>query len=125
MITGVDIAKENLEGKMPEDFQSGPTDDPLDDNVAMDEDENLPWPDPKLLQNWWDAHNHRFQPGHRYLAGQPITIENCQRLLATGYQRQRIAAALEISLQQPGTPLFEWRTPGWRQQQLIKQYKNP
>src|SRR5207245_1295775 len=45
-ITGVDLAYQDLERKPPEDFNAGPTEDPKDENVAMDPDDNLPWPDP-------------------------------------------------------------------------------
>jgi len=51
--------------------------------------------------------------------GEPLNAENCQRVLRTGYQRQRIAAALYLSLLNPGTPLFEWRAPARRQQRLL------
>ena len=40
-------------------------------------------------------------------------------VLKTGYQRQRIAAALELAIHQPGTPLFETRAPGFVQQRLL------
>jgi uncharacterized protein (TIGR02270 family) len=46
MITGLDLAYRDLDRRPPADFQSGPNDDPADENVALDEDENLPWPDP-------------------------------------------------------------------------------
>ena len=46
MITGVDLAYEDLSGDKPEGFEAGPTEDPEDENVAMDPDENLPWPVP-------------------------------------------------------------------------------
>ena len=42
MITGVDIAYEDLEGEWPAGFEAGPTEDPEDENVAMDPDEDLP-----------------------------------------------------------------------------------
>ena len=42
MITGVDIAYEDLEGERPDGFESGPTEDPEDENVEMDPDENFP-----------------------------------------------------------------------------------
>src|SRR6185503_83156 len=35
-ITGAGLAFRDLERKPPEDFQSGPTDDPKDENVEMD-----------------------------------------------------------------------------------------
>jgi uncharacterized protein (TIGR02270 family) len=56
MITGVDIAYEDLEGEWPEGFEVGPTEDPEDENVDMDPDEDLPWPDPEAIQAWWYNH---------------------------------------------------------------------
>ena len=40
MITGVDIAYEDLEGEWPEGFEAGPTENPEDENVEMDSDGN-------------------------------------------------------------------------------------
>ena len=53
MITGLDLAYRDLDRHPPADFQSGPNDDPADENVALDEDENLPWPDPEKIGQWW------------------------------------------------------------------------
>ena len=50
LITGVDLAYDDLETDAPEGFEAGPTDNPDDENVALDPDENLPWPDPALIQ---------------------------------------------------------------------------
>jgi len=121
MITGVDIAYEDLEGEWPEGFEAGPTDNPEDDDVAMDADEDLPWPNHQLIQVWWQKNQQRFQPGTRYLCGQPITVENCQRVLRKGYQRQRRAAALELALLQREAPVFNTSAPGFRQQKLLNQ----
>lgn len=118
-ITGVEIAYQDLEGDRPEGFESGPTEDPADENVELDPDENLSWPDPVLIQKWWQSNRHAFQPGTRYLVGKPISVDWCKQVLRIGRQRQRAAAALEISLRQPGTPLFEVRAPGFRQKQVL------
>jgi uncharacterized protein (TIGR02270 family) len=118
-ITGVDLAYQDLEGERPEGFESGPTEDPADENVEMDPDENLPWPDPELIQKWWHSNRGGFQAGTRHLIGKPITIDWCKQVLRIGRQRQRAAAALELSMKQPGTPLFEVRAPGFRQKQLL------
>jgi uncharacterized protein (TIGR02270 family) len=119
LVTGLDIAWHNLDRPRPVDFEPVPNDDPNDPNVAMDEDDGLPWPDQKLIQAWWNANSHRFQPGVRYFMGEPLNRENCLRVLKEGFQRQRIAAALYLSLLNPGTPLFEWRAPAWRQQRQL------
>jgi uncharacterized protein (TIGR02270 family) len=120
MITGVDLSDANFERDRPEGFEGGPNDDPADENVAMDEDENLPWPDPERVANWWSAHRGDFQPGRRYLCGRPIEAEWCRQVLRTGYQRQRAAAALERALLRPAEPLFEVRARGSWQQQWLK-----
>jgi uncharacterized protein (TIGR02270 family) len=118
-ITGIDIAYEDLETDAPEDFQVGPTENPEDEDVELDPDEDLPWPDPQLIGAWWHDHQKMFQEGNRYLAGGPITSENCTHVLITGYQRQRLAAATELALLHPGRPLFEVRAPGRRQQRML------
>lgn len=84
MITGVDIACEDLEGKWPEAFEAGPTENPEDENVEMDPDEDLPWPNPDLVQKWWNQNKGRFRNGARYLLGQAISSEHLQNILRIG-----------------------------------------
>jgi uncharacterized protein (TIGR02270 family) len=119
MITGVDLAGQDLEGDWPEGFEAGPNDDPADENVEMDPDENLPWPDVAKVKDWWMRHRHEFEPGVRYLCGRPMTEDWLEHVLRYGYQRQRAAAALELAIRRPGTPLFNVKAPGYRQQQLL------
>ena len=119
-ITGLDLAYLDLERKPPENFESGPNDDPEDDNVEMDEDESLPWPDPVKIQAWWDANKSRFTSGVRYFMGEPVTRTHCIHVLKEGYQRQRIAAALYLCLLEPGTKLFPTKAPAWRQQRWLE-----
>ncbi|WP_462268518.1 TIGR02270 family protein [Desulfobacter sp.] len=120
MITGVDITYMDLDADAPEDFHAGPTEDPEDEDVDMDPDEDLPWPDPELISAWWHNNKQSFQSGRRYLAGNVISSENCMHVLINGFQRQRMAGALELALLHPGRPLFEVRAPGYRQQRLLQ-----
>lgn len=115
MITGADIDQEELRSRRPEGFAAGPNDDPDDENVAMDADDNLPWPNSESIRLWWNEHKGTFQGGARYLLGKPIATEHLRHVLKTGCQRQRAAAALELALMQPGKPLFNVRAPGFRQ----------
>jgi uncharacterized protein (TIGR02270 family) len=119
MITGVDIAYEDLEGEWPEGFEAGPTESPEDEDVDMDPDEDLPWPEPELIADWWQKNKSSFQNGRRYLCGKPISEEQCQHVLRYGFQRQRAAAAIELAMLNPGQPLFEVRAPGFQQQKLL------
>ncbi len=119
MITGVDIAYEDLEGEWPKGFEAGPTESPEDEDVEMDSDEDLPWPDAQLIAEWWAKNKAAFRNGTRYLLGQPISPEHLHKVLRIGFQRQRAAAALELAIFQPGQPLFEVRAPGFRQKQIL------
>lgn len=119
-ITGIDLAYDDLDTDKPEGFEAGPTEDPEDENVAMDADEDLPWPDPQLIEKWWAAHRAEFTNGTRYSLGKPMTIDSLSEALKSGKQRQRRAAAIELAIRQPGTPLFNTSAPGFRQQALLK-----
>ena len=121
LITGLDLAGLDLDRAPPEEAERGPNDNPDDDNVAMDEDEGLPWPDPAKVQAWWSANSHRFQPGVRYFMGAPPSWEHCLQILKDGYQRQRMAAAEYLCLLRPGTMLFNCEAPAWRQQRWLAQ----
>jgi uncharacterized protein (TIGR02270 family) len=119
MITGADLAALDLERKPPEGVRNGPTDDPDDDDVAMDEDESLPWPDPEQVQRWWQSHAATLPAGVRcFMGAQPGSAE-CVRVLREGFQRQRIVAARHQVLLSPGVKLFPVCAPAWRQQRLL------
>ena len=120
MIAGVDLAYDDLDTDKPEGFEAGPTEDPEDENVEMDQDEDLPWPNPELIKKWWFTHRLEFTNGTRYLLGKPMAIDSLNDVLRIGKQRQRTAAALELAIRQPGTPLFNTSAPGFRQQALLK-----
>ena len=119
LITGLDLAYLDLERKPPEGVDFGPNDDPGDDNVAMDEDDSLPWPDVEKITAWWQANGQRFASGTRYFMGEPPTTALCLGVLNTGFQRQRRAAATYLCLLKTGTPLFNTAAPAWRQQHLL------
>ncbi|WNZ81086.1 TIGR02270 family protein [Pseudomonas sp. P105] len=119
LITGADLALLDLELRDLPDFDAGPNDDPQDTNVAMDPDENLPWPDPQLITAWWQAHGGNFQAGVGYVLGQMQSEASFRQALAHGQQRQRIAAACGVARFRPNEVLFPTSAPAWRQQQLL------
>ncbi|RON22546.1 TIGR02270 family protein [Pseudomonas lini] len=119
LITGADLALLDLELQDLPDFDAGPNDDPEDSNVAMDPDENLPWPDPQLIAAWWQAHGGDFQAGVGYVLGLPQRESSFQQALVRGQQRQRIAAACGIARFRPTEVLFPTSAPAWRQKRLL------
>lgn len=119
-ITGADFNLDQLEAMPPEDFDEGPTEDPSDENVEVPEDVALPWPDVTRITSWWKKHSHRFDMSARYFLGSPVTTGSCTHVLKTGFQRQRIAAAVHLTLLSPGTPLFNTSASARRQQQWLE-----
>jgi uncharacterized protein (TIGR02270 family) len=119
MITGLDLAYRDLDRRPPADFQSGPNDDPADENVALDEDENLPWPDPERIGQWWTANRSRFSAGTPHFLGAPKATADWLEALSDAFQRQRHAAALELAIRQPNKAMFEVRARGRLQRQLL------
>ncbi len=118
-ITGLNISEEQLEGTWPEGFEAGPNDDPQDTNVALDPDENLPWPDPEKIAALWETNKDKYPRETRLLSGKPITHDHLQHILRTGRQRQRAAAALELALLKPGKPIFNTAAPAKRQMEAL------
>ncbi|CBK41713.1 conserved protein of unknown function [Nitrospira defluvii] len=126
MITGVDLAYQDLERDEPQEVVSPKEstlseegDDEREISIVEDPDENLPWPHPELVNKWWRRHQGDYQTGVRYLCGKEITPANLTEVLKAGYQRQREAAALELALKEPRQPLFEVRGRGRQQQKSL------
>jgi len=119
-ITGIDLAWNNLEIKPMQGAEAADADDPEAVDVAMDEDEGLPWPDPVGLLSWWDANASRYPAaGERSFMGAVPSWSHCLRVLRGGCQRQRAAAATYLCLLRPGTQLFPTAAPAWRQERWL------
>jgi uncharacterized protein (TIGR02270 family) len=118
-VTGIAV-RGPLAGKAPEGFQAGPSDDPKDEDVAMDPDEHLPWPNVGALEARCREAMASMQRRTRYLGGRPITPEWAASVLREGTQTDRAAAALELVIQTKAGPLFEVRAPGRRQRAALK-----
>jgi uncharacterized protein (TIGR02270 family) len=113
-ITGIDL-KENalaLED-LPDLDEHLPNDDPEDENVDMDEDENLPFPDVAKVAAVWQKYQQRFVAGQRYFMGKTITLEDCESFYGSGSQRQRRISALQLALLQQNNVLPNYRQKQW------------
>jgi uncharacterized protein (TIGR02270 family) len=122
MITGVDLAYEDLDGDEPPGFEAELKENADDEDVSMDLDEKLRWPVPALVTKWWNKHRDRFESGKRYLRGKEIAIESLRETLTNGKQRERAVAALELSLRYPMRPLFEVRARAQIQSLELKRW---
>ena len=107
MITGVDLALEDLERDEPEDYE--------EDETIIDDDDDYPWPDPTLVTRWWNENSKDFKPKERYLAGKPMKPEALKYVLAHGSQPQRGAAALELARIRDAEPVYCTQKNGMKQ----------
>lgn len=114
-ISGVAIAGD-LAAPPPPEGDAGPNDDPADENVTPDPDGALPWPDAAAVERAWKAMSARLPPGARYLHGERLDVDVCDRALRSGSQALRGAVAIERALCCPGQVVAAVRGPGFRQE---------
>ena len=105
MITGISLERYELTIDGPDEITVVPNDDPNDDNVSLDEDENLPFPDVDKVAYTWQKHGGKYLAGNRYFMGSAINPQTLHTKIKDGSQRQRQAAALQLALIEPETML--------------------
>jgi uncharacterized protein (TIGR02270 family) len=103
LITGTDLVKNELTAEQPITHPMQPNDE-LDD-IELDEDENLPYPDHKKVVVLWRTHGKKFLVGRRYFIGQVASTVWLQSILNNGTQRQRHAASMELALHENNVQL--------------------
>lgn len=109
MITGADLerlqaTRQPLEGKGR--AEANPEDE---EDVVLDEDEHLPWPDMRKVADLWQRNGRNFIVGQRYFMGRPLALDTLKEISMNGYQRQRHAAVLELALVDPLSRLVNTR----------------
>ncbi len=104
-ITGIDLAKTNMTLEPADEIVSGPTDEPADTDVAMDEDEDLPWPDKIKVTRLWQVHTRLLQPGQRYFQGREITKQLLDHVYVNANQQQKELAVLQRAIHDRNTIL--------------------
>lgn len=98
LITGILLDPNGLALEVPDLDQAPSGDDDADENINMDEDENLPWPDPDKIAATWQKYGGGFANGKRYFMGRQINAETLKQHIQSGMQRHRHAAAIEFAL---------------------------
>lgn len=119
-ITGADLARDDLETLQAPALPERPSDDPADDDVSLDEDGDLPWPDTAKITAWWQRQGAlQARAGERLFMGEPPTAALAARVLREGTQRQRAHAARLACLLAPGRPMFPYAAPAPRQRRRL------
>lgn len=122
-ITGADLAADDLEARDAPDRPPQPSEEPQDEDVAVDEDEDLPWPDPARVAAWWSRHASSLPTGERLFAGAPVGRDGASRALTVRTQRMRAYAALQLAVLRPGEPLFAVAAPAPRQRRWLHEHE--
>ncbi len=97
-ITGIDIAYNDLEADIPEDYNATPNEDSQDDNVDMDQDDDLPWPNKHMIAELWQRSSKEYELGVKYFNGSSVNEDNLRNNLYFGSQVIRKLAALNYCL---------------------------
>ena len=118
-ITGVDIDYNDLDMDRVDDLDEV-EDGAEDTGLSLGYESNLPTPSPDLVAEWWRRNHASFAAKTRYLCGKPVSVESAYHALLAGTQRQRAGAALELSILEPGTTLFEVRGRATRQMEQLR-----
>lgn len=109
LITGIDLERYELSVEPPQDITVVPSDD---EDVSLDADENLPFPDVSKINHTWLRYRDRYKAGSRYLMGievnqnTPATIAKLNHVLKQAAQRQRFSVALTLALIDPQSPFI-------------------
>jgi uncharacterized protein (TIGR02270 family) len=108
MITGVDLANDDLDGP-PLKGLPGQQGRVAHDGLEPNPDPNLAWPDSSRVGSWWVSQVERFGTRRRHLMGHPIGVplDSCDAQL---FQPQQRAVAFETALAMPHAVLRSWVT---------------
>lgn len=112
MITGLDLVRYQLSLDTPADITVVPNDDESDDNVELDDDEHLPFPNVSKISHMWLTHRAKYKSGSRYLLGTEVVQDSSvvsaklDQYITQGRQRQRHSAALSLAIIDPQSPLY-------------------
>lgn len=108
-ITGIDLVENNLVGEDRNYLLTQSSQLEGQENTSLDEDEYLFWPDYDKVSQIWMQKGNRFVTGQRYFLGQSIETEILKKTIEIGNQRQKHAAALELSLTNCDIPMQNTR----------------
>jgi len=106
LITGIDLERYKLTIDTPKDITVVPD----NDDIELDDDENLPFPNINKVNHVWLRYRERYQVGGRYLMGlevsqsTPALVTQLKALYKQSTQRQRHSIALKLALLDPQSP---------------------
>ncbi len=76
-----------------------------DEDLALDEDENLLWPNVEKIKAVWQQQRHQYTQGQRYFYGAALSQASLEKHIQNSTQRRRHWAATELALMNKTLPL--------------------
>jgi len=119
LLTGINLTANNLSREDPVKLDAEPLDSADDDNVEMDPDQDLPWPDAEKIKQWWSQNQQNYYADKRYIGGRELSIGSLKQMLKQANQRQRLFASNILALYDRNHPLFNTQAPAKRQKVLL------
>ncbi len=107
LITGIDLEGNGLALEVPDLVYTD--DEGTGEDVELDEDENLPWPDPDKIAATWQKYGSGLGQGRRHFMGRQINAETLKQQIESGGQRHRYAASIELAVMEQKQILINTR----------------
>lgn len=109
LITGIDLAGHSLTLDSLPETPIHPDNGVDNEDVSLDEDENLPWPDAQEVSIAWMNVGKNYVSGQRYFLGLNINASALKNHFSSSNQRHRKAASLELALMDESIPLLNYK----------------
>lgn len=109
LITGIDLADHSLTLDLLPETPIHPDNSVDNEDVSLDEDENLPWPDALKVSRAWMNVGKNYLSGQRYFLGRNINAGALKDHFSSSNQRHRQAASLELALMEESIPLLNFK----------------
>lgn len=118
-ITGADLARDHLAGAEPAEEVPEFEADNLDANLVPAAESLWPLPDLEAVQKHWQANESRFQPGVRYVRGEPVSAGTLLSAIEKGPMLRRPDLILNLAARTKGQYDVEPRAFTQRQRLMM------
>jgi uncharacterized protein (TIGR02270 family) len=118
-ITGAELERDKLDAPEPEADTPSFEDDNLDANLVPASQDLWPLPNPDAVRRHWQGIKARYEPGTRYLLGQPRNSQTLVRAIETAPMLRRPDWVFELNVRTQGQ--FDLETRAFRVTQMRQQ----
>lgn len=124
-LTGVAVEKDLLAPPPPDEALPPLEAEDLDADLDPGVEGELPLPDAQALRQRWRKESSRFEPGQRYVAGKPFTLEALLAAFLEGSMRRRQLIGFELAVRTRRELWVETRDWASEQRRAERQQRLP